>query len=378
MYSALSLTSPILQLARFPIDKRETLLPYDAADELLMEWWQAEPRRANCCWILNDSFGALTCFFYQQSSAELVHISDSYLARQAVLNNLKHNKLGVDQVHCCDCSEPWYGRPDLVLLKVPKSLTLLHHQLARISQLPAGTQVVIAARLKDIPAKAIKLLKQAFGNVVPEPAKRKSRIMHGQVTGTPLAAPAAARWEVPEFKLTLSNQANLFSRKSLDIGARFFLQHLPEAQPGSKVVDLGCGNGVLALAMASQQPDNEYLLIDESFMAVASAKENQQANLPQLSSNFHFYCQHSLTGMAEKSVDWVICNPPFHQQQAITDEIAWQMFTQAYRTLREGGKLRIVGNRHLGYHLKLKRIFGGAKVLASNAKFVILESEKRA
>ena len=51
----------------------------------------------------------------------------------------------------------------------------------------------------------------------------------------------------------------------------------------------------------------------------------------------------------------VLCNPPFHQAQAVTDHIAWQMFKQAKDTLKEGGELRIIGNRHLDYHDKLNR-----------------------
>ena len=45
---------------------------------------------------------------------------------------------------------------------------------------------------------------------------------------------------------------------------------------------------------------------------------------------------------------------PFHQLQAITDHIAWQMFSDAHRVLPQGRTL-IVGNRHLDYHNKLKR-----------------------
>jgi len=48
------------------------------------------------------------------------------------------------------------------------------------------------------------------------------------------------------------------------------------------------------------------------------------------------------------------------------------MFEQAKRSLRNGGELRIVGNRHLGYHLKLKRLFGNCEVLGSDRKFVVL------
>ncbi|MBD1388819.1 methyltransferase [Neiella sp. HB171785] len=374
----MNLATPTLELARFPLDKRETLLPFDAADELIMEWWHRHPQRWQNLWILNDSFGALSCFFSQQSSNHIQHISDSFLAQQALLNNVKHNQLDASRIHLLDCLQPWPDAPDQVIIKVPKNLTLLKHQLARISQLPTDTPVVIGARLKDLPAKAIKLLKQAFGNVVPELAKRKARIMHATVAETTMAEPAASKWEIAEHQLQMSNHANVFSRASLDIGAAFMLQHLPQLTKPSRVVDLGCGNGVLALAMAKQNPSHEYILVDESHMAVASAKANAQANFANLDElKFNFLCQHSLTGFADHSVDFVICNPPFHQQQAITDEIAWQMFSQAHKALRSGGKLRIVGNRHLGYHIKLKRIFGGVSRIAANAKFVILESEKR-
>jgi 16S rRNA G1207 methylase RsmC len=45
--------------------------------------------------------------------------------------------------------------------------------------------------------------------------------------------------------------------------------------------------------------------------------------------------------------------------------------------LPQGGELWIVGNRHLDYHNKLKRLFANAQVVASNSKFVILKAIKR-
>ena len=73
-------------------------------------------------------------------------------------------------------------------------------------------------------------------------------------------------------------------------------------------------------------------------------------------------------------MDRVLCNPPFHQQQVVSDHIARQMFRDARRVLREGGELWVVGNRHLGYHKTLKRLFGNATLVASNRKFVILRA----
>ena len=52
------------------------------------------------------------------------------------------------------------------------------------------------------------------------------------------------------------------------------------------------------------------------------------------------------------------------------------MFNDAKRVLKKGGELRIVGNRQLGYHVKLKRVFGNCKIIANNKKFVVLSSIK--
>jgi 16S rRNA (guanine1207-N2)-methyltransferase len=52
------------------------------------------------------------------------------------------------------------------------------------------------------------------------------------------------------------------------------------------------------------------------------------------------------------------------------------MFCDAKRCLQVGGELRIVGNRHLDYYQKLKRLFGNCTTLASNQKFVILKAVK--
>ena len=53
------------------------------------------------------------------------------------------------------------------------------------------------------------------------------------------------------------------------------------------------------------------------------------------------------------------------------------MFASAKKALKQGGELWVVGNRHLGYHTKLKRLFGNYINVASNRKFVILKAIKR-
>ena len=50
------------------------------------------------------------------------------------------------------------------------------------------------------------------------------------------------------------------------------------------------------------------------------------------------------------------------------------MFRHSARVLRDGGELWVVGNRHLDYHLKLRRWFSSVEVVASNKKFVVLRA----
>jgi 16S rRNA (guanine1207-N2)-methyltransferase len=53
------------------------------------------------------------------------------------------------------------------------------------------------------------------------------------------------------------------------------------------------------------------------------------------------------------------------------------MFAQSRRHLRSGGELWVVGNRHLDYHVKLRRLFGDCRQVAAHPKFVVLAATKR-
>ena len=175
-------------------------------------------------------------------------------------------------------------------------------------------------------------------------------------------------------RIQLINHAGVFSRQKLDIGTRFFLEHLPEAQQDTSIIDLGCGNGALGVHIALHNSQAKVHFIDESYMAVQSAQDSWYTN--GLDKRANFTTNDCLTGLAPNSADMVICNPPFHQGNTVGDQIAWRMFQQSLNVLRKGGELRIIGNRHLGYHIKLKLLFGNCQSIANNSKFVVLSAKK--
>lgn len=67
-------------------------------------------------------------------------------------------------------------------------------------------------------------------------------------------------------------------------------------------------------------------------------------------------------------------NPPFHEGGVVGDHIALRLFDQASRSLAPGGRLLMVGNRHLGYHRSLPRLFRNVLQRDANPKFVVFEA----
>ena len=364
-----------LDLIRQPEQPNEPLQAFDAADEyLLTQLHEQQLPAGSRVLILNDSFGALACALAQQ--AEVTSSGDSHLAHLALEKNLQRNGLATDSVTFVPASEAVQGPFDRVLIRVPKTLALLEEQLIRLhGQLAPGAQVIAAAMIKHLPRAAGDLLEKYIGPVQASLAVKKARLL----TATPVqkAAPVSpypTRYRLDQPAIELLNHANLFCREDLDIGTRAFLPHLPRALGNLRVADLGCGNGVLGIVYALGNPQAQLTLVDESYMAVQSARENWQAILGDRPADIR-----AGDGLAEQpmdSLDLVMCNPPFHQQQVVGDFLAWRMFTQAKTALAKGGELWIVGNRHLGYHLKLKRLFGKVEQVAATPKFVILRAIK--
>lgn len=373
-------TTPFAQLdlLRQPEQQDEPLQAFDAADEYLLNHLhdlalhEQGLRADSRVLLLNDSFGALAASLALH--CVVTSGGDSHLGYLALQKNLARNQLPDTAVTFVPASQVPQGPFDWVLIRVPKTLALLEEQLIRLhGQLAPGARVIAGAMLKHLPRAAGDLLERYIGPVQASLAVKKARLLSATPTDKPaVVSPYPSRYTLEQPPLQLLNHANLFCREGLDIGTRAFLPHLPKSLAARRVADLGCGNGVLGIAHALANPQDELTLVDESYMAVQSATENWRAALGERPVTIR-----AGDGLAEQtleSLDLVLCNPPFHQQQVVGDFLAWRMFTQARAALVTGGELWIVGNRHLGYHGKLKRLFRGVEQVAATPKFVVLRA----
>lgn len=385
MNTSLTLLDRNLQLVRYPQDlQHPSWQAWDAADEYLIDYVEQNiPKLASLSIsIYNDDFGTLACWF---AAANPIWVTDSYVAKQSCLINLRQNNIPTESVEFYDSVTQIEPKADLILLKVPKTSALLEQQLIDLqSRVSAATTIIAAGKANLIHKSTLALFEKYLGVTTTSLAKKKARLIFCEPTGDKShKSPYPTIWFTEKPKFEISNLANVFARQQLDIGARFMLEHLSKLPnlENKTVIDLGCGNGVLGLHILNQNQQTKVIFVDESYMAVASAKQNVLANLPAQEGHSEFMVNNCLDDFAKKSkfteIDLVICNPPFHQQNTITDHIAWQMFKDAKSVLKNGGQLFVVGNRHLDYPNKLKRLFGNATTVATNQKFSILSASKR-
>ncbi|MFI9828725.1 methyltransferase [Streptomyces sp. NPDC051913] len=368
-----------LALARFPEDPRDRLRAWDASDEYLLRHLQGVDLSGTVV-VLGDRWGALVTALAVHGPTQ---ITDSYLSQEATRANLARNAVGTGTVRLLTTQDPPPGRIDVLLVRVPKSLALLEDQLLRLAPgVHEGTVVVGTGMVKEIHTSTLRLFERIIGPTRTSLAEKKARLIFStpQAPGKVVATPWPYRYALPEdigpvSGRTVVNHAGVFCADRLDIGTRFFLTHLPDTRGAARVVDLGCGNGVVGTAVALADPGAEVLFVDESFQAVASAEATYKAN--GVPGHAEFRVGDGLTGVPEGSVDLVLNNPPFHSHQATTDATAQRMFADARRALRPGGELWVVGNRHLGYHVTLRRLFGNSRLVASDPKFVVLKAVKR-
>ena len=373
-------------LERVPLRPKQPLRAWDAADEFALEDFAANPAGSVATVVLvGDSFGALTCALRDRDP---VSVNESAAGAEAIAANLARNSLEELEVYSMLDLETLTDPIDHVIVKIPKSASELVDILHRLRpHLHAGTRIVGAAMAKHIHSSTIEHFENIIGPTTTSLARKKARLVHSTFDYALAAGsnPWPETWSAEGS--TLVNHGGGFSPSAIDVGTRFLLASVPsfaDFVPATgeplRIVDLGCGNGIIGLRAArdlSERSINFVLdAVDDSALALDAAERSWEATLPGAAAEqVAFRHHHRLIEVVPKrSVDLVMVNPPFHDDRVVGDDTAWSMFTDSHKVLRPGGSLLVVGNRHLAYHAKLKKIFGKVDTIASNKKFVVLRA----
>ena len=183
----------------------------------------------------------------------------------------------------------------------------------------------------------------------------------------------------PRLAFELESAPGVFSARRLDAGSQVLLEALADASERStprRIVDLGCGSGVLGLAAARLWPAASLLLADADARAVACATRN--ALRLGLAARCPVVWWDARVPTPDAGFDLALVNPPFHRQGPAVDlGPALALFESLERWLRPGGRALLVANRTLPYEAPLAAL-GELEVVATTRGYKLLSLKRSA
>jgi len=351
-------------LRRYPYRKNDLLQAWDSADELLIDHLRTMNLEAKRILIVNDHYGALSMAL---TGSGFTTYTDSFVSTEAIKINSQGKVTPVN--HFCQ----WEGIYDYVFIQIPKNQSYFEDILCHLTHhLREGSQIICGSMVKHLAPSSFDLIGKYIGPTTTSLALKKARLIFASFEKEKADSPYPLKVTVEGFEKPFINHSNLFSREKLDIGTRFLLENMPGGAFDS-ILDLGCANGIIGISAKLLFPAARIAFSDESAMAIESARVNYRS---YFTDEAEFYWTNCFESGEKQSKDLILCNPPFHQSNTIGDFIAWQMFTDAKEALKKGGLLRVIGNSHLGYQLKLKKLFTRVQVITKNKKFMIIDAYK--
>ena len=140
-------------------------------------------------------------------------------------------------------------------------------------------------------------------------------------------------------KFVFYTDNGVFSKDGLDFGSRLLLESIPLEEVGDKVLDMGCGYGVLGIIL------NKFILckvdmVDINFRAIHLAEINIKENHCEHVSAFYSNTYENINS----KYSCIITNPPIRAGK----KVVYDMVMNARNYLNKDGKLFLVIRKEQG------------------------------
>lgn len=178
--------------------------------------------------------------------------------------------------------------------------------------------------------------------------------------------PGELSYEYRGHALRFETDSGVFSRTEIDRGTHELLAALPETMEG-KMLDLGCGYGVIGVSLGKQFPGLRIFMADINQRACELSRRNAQLNgVSAAVTQSDGYAAIDETGF-----DHILQNPPIRAGKAVI----YQMFQEGALRLAQEGKLWLVIRKQQGAESAiryLKTLFHSVETIAKKGGFWIL------
>ena len=166
---------------------------------------------------------------------------------------------------------------------------------------------------------------------------------------------------------TFLTDNGVFSKDGLDFGSRLLLEVVPLEEVGGKILDMGCGYGVLGIVLAkvlSAKVD----MVDVNLRALHLSKRNAKLNGV---SNFVTIFESNCYRDVSEKYSTIISNPPIRAGK----KIVYDIVMNARDHLEDGGNLFLVIRKEQGAKsliVDLEKVYN-VKVLEKKKGFFIIQ-----
>lgn len=345
---------------------------------------------------MSEAFSALANYSHKYSeSKSLWFVDENYdvsgnpaliKATEAVTNRVDIadylKSYGSVNLSDYDCSAYADASFDVVYLRVPKSKALLNHLILEAMRIlmPKGRLICVGFNDEGI-KNTFKKIEKAFGELIEQELLGKGL----RIAEFSLIQPKADQIEdraytsiksIPnDLSLNLSSKAGIYGADKIDQGSLFLCDTVLEhcgAIAFDKILDIGCGNGLISLVLSKAFTSSEFIATDNNVTAVALCELNF-ANNSVKGSVVLDDCAESIES---KQFDLIVSNPPFHQGFDTSENLTIRFLAATERLLTKKGEAWFVMNRFLKIESLAKRTTLQLDLMSENSQFKILRFRK--
>ncbi|WP_158972601.1 class I SAM-dependent methyltransferase [Paraglaciecola sp. L3A3] len=271
--------------------------------------------------------------------------------------------------HTFAAAYPTDKKFDGAVIYVPKSKEQLKMLIANVAAcLTPNASLLLVGENKGGIKSAVKLLDSICSQTNKIDSARHCALFGGQVDKT-IKAFDINKWQT-EVALSVAGQdykvcslPGVFNHGILDLGTQLLLENLPEVKAG-RLLDFGCGAGVIGCYLALKSPKSEIVMSDVSALAIYCSKQSAKLN------NLDVQVVPS-NGLADVNGKFsaVYTNPPFHTGIQTDYSVTENFISQLNNYLAKAGSLVLVANKFLRYSELLEKRFSSVSLVEQTSKF---------
>jgi 16S rRNA (guanine1207-N2)-methyltransferase len=160
----------------------------------------------------------------------------------------------------------------------------------------------------------------------------------------------------------------VFSKDKLDLGSKLLIEKA-QINKNDKVLDLGCGNGIIGVSIA-RLVSVDLFLSDVNERAISLANQN----LRKLKIKGKVINSNIFENIDDE-FDVILTNPPY----AAGREVCFKIIIESKDKLKKGGSLQLVARHNKGGKVlgeKIMEVFGNLNILGRGSGFRVYQGVK--